>query len=169
MSGIDFTDPYWGDAVSGVEPGWRPIVRELDQKLRAAAPEFEYAQLKEKYGGLRVYLRFPENMPAQIRDRARELVREAEEKASRKCENCGTTGRLREDRAWVRTLCDECDVEGEDAGRVADGNRGDRLRRRWPCVSPRAALSAICGPVFWQLRSVSCAMILTCRKPTNCI
>lgn len=115
MGEIDFKDPYRG-RYSGVGEGWQPILQDLDRKLRAAAPGFKYAQVKEKCGGLRVYLDFPENAPQQIRDQAHVLVIEAMRQADQTCEKCGKPGRLREDRAWVRTLCDQCDHQAEHAG-----------------------------------------------------
>ncbi|WP_131824424.1 hypothetical protein [Mycobacteroides abscessus] len=82
--------------------GWYSILIELDRKLIAAAPTILYCQIKEKFGGLRVYL-------SEHDIRAQQWVREAEASASKACEICGNPGQLRSSRPWIRTLCDACE------------------------------------------------------------
>jgi hypothetical protein len=89
--------PAWYDAVGA---GWLPILEELHPKLLAADPGYRVAQVKEKFGGLRVYLSTAEPAAAHA------AINAAEERALRTCEECGAPGRLREG-GWVKTLCDE--------------------------------------------------------------
>lgn len=55
--------------------------------------------LKEKFGGLRCYL----SCETQAMS---DLIREAEGRSFRICEDCGAPGRPRPG-SWIRTLCDE--------------------------------------------------------------
>jgi hypothetical protein len=88
--------------------GWIPIMRELCEKIQAeidsdpeAYKDLEFTQVKEKWGGLRVYLNY-------YYPKIEELVDDAEAKSFETCEVCGKPGKLREDRSWIVTLCDEC-------------------------------------------------------------
>ncbi|OAQ69803.1 hypothetical protein VFPPC_02383 [Pochonia chlamydosporia 170] len=56
--------------------------------------------VKEKFGGLRVYMGVQD---PQIED----IVREAVDESWRTCERCGHDGELRRG-AWLVTLCDGC-------------------------------------------------------------
>ena len=89
------------------DEGWHPMIYELLDKIQAIVdenPEYEdlrVTQIKEKYGGLRVYLNFD---PPEISD----MIDEYEEKSYETCEICGAKGKTREDRRWYKTLCDDC-------------------------------------------------------------
>jgi hypothetical protein len=89
--------PAWYDAVGA---GWLPILEELHLQLLAVDPRYGVAQVKEKFGGLRVYLATPEPDAASL------AIDAAEERALRTCENCGQPGAPREG-SWIKTLCDE--------------------------------------------------------------
>ena len=93
--------PGCGSAVD-VMPGWHPLLIELDAALAAAAPDVRYAQIKSKWGGLRVYLESGWNKAAY------QLIRDAEALALRTCEQCGAPGQMRVRMRWYRTLCDGC-------------------------------------------------------------
>lgn len=82
--------------------GWHPLLMECHEQLVVLAPDYRVGQLKEKFGGLRLYLDgsyAPEVYP---------LVHATEEKSHQICEWCGAQGVLRTDRRWVLTLCDTC-------------------------------------------------------------
>ena len=91
-------------------PGWWPIIWRLCENLEREAhreglskdedewPAFR--QIKEKYGTLKAYLRG--------NDRMHSLAQAAELCSARTCEVCGAPGTLRDERAWVQTLCDRC-------------------------------------------------------------
>jgi len=86
--------------------GWIPIMRELCEKIQVIIdnnPEyddFRFTQVKEKWGGLRVYCNYD---PPEIDA----LIDDAVAKAYATCEVCGKEGSLREDLSWIVTVCDE--------------------------------------------------------------
>jgi hypothetical protein len=93
--------------VRGVQEGWRPLVREALAQLRATAREeelegFAVAQVKQKLGGLRIYVEGYEG----AWDRIGPAIRRARERAAVTCELCGRPGALRIDREFIQTLCD---------------------------------------------------------------
>jgi hypothetical protein len=116
----------WGIACGA---GWKDLIGDACEKLQKFADEngitIEFAQVKEKYGGLRLYIDvdYPEghkfkdvvvqdaeeSLKEEINQLWRDIytiVGEAEKKSYRTCEVCGNTGETRSG-GWVRTLCDE--------------------------------------------------------------
>ena len=88
--------------------GWTPLIIELLDKLQAivdAEPErykdFEITEIKEKYGGLRVYTSI---YTEQIED----LIDSYAYRAEETCEVCGEPGSLREHNHWWKTVCGKC-------------------------------------------------------------
>ena len=78
-----------GASRSDVYPGWVDIVAELDAEIAKIEPAYILDQVKEKFGGLRYYVRTTPETSEQIQ----ELIRAAEERASRTCQICGQPGR----------------------------------------------------------------------------
>lgn len=75
-----------------------------DEKYFHEVPKhFSVQQVKEKFGSLRFYI---SSAPMEIFD----MVRTAENKSYRICEECGKNGNgfYRDDMPWIRTLCDKC-------------------------------------------------------------
>lgn len=91
-------------------PGWWPIITRLDRDLRKISITYRVAQVKEKFGGLRYYTELDNS---SCKDEFYARIREAEEEASRTCEECGQPGKLRDRRGWLKTLCDEEATEWE--------------------------------------------------------
>lgn len=87
-------------------PGWWPILDRLHDQLASLDPDYEFGQVKEKLGRLRVYVKIS---PGVRREAAR-VVRAAEAGSAETCERCGDRGELRADRRWKLTLCDDCDT-----------------------------------------------------------
>lgn len=88
------------------ESKYNPIVTaEMIQEKKQAMDD-EYAispvavQVKEKFGGLRFYVRGP------VTDDQMTMISFAEHLASNTCEVCGKRGRRRGG-GWIRTLCNE--------------------------------------------------------------
>lgn len=86
--------------------GWVELVLNLDAELSHVVPDYEIAQVKEKFGGLRFYIEsfgIPRDDPRY--DIARELIREAEEQSFHICQVCGEPGEINTD-GWHRVLCE---------------------------------------------------------------
>lgn len=91
------------DHMEDVGQGWWPILAQLHDDIRALDPDYSVAQVKEKYGGLRVYLSTAEP------DSIGRLIDEAEAASLRTCEECGQSGEPGPSRPggyWIKTLCD---------------------------------------------------------------
>lgn len=88
-----------------VGKGWHGLLVELHEQIVELDPEYELAQVKEKFGGLRVYL--SSDPECAHYGAIQDLIEVAEKKADQICEQCGTPGSLREG-SWLLTLCDAC-------------------------------------------------------------
>jgi len=118
----------WGRWIR-CDRGWYPLLVELDEQLRALAPNYVIHQVKEKFGGLRYYwepgeeVRDPSDPGGEAvvggeaviaeRERrmevAKQLVNTAEKRAGVTCELCGAAGRLHRTPAGrYKTLCPDC-------------------------------------------------------------
>ena len=84
-----------------VGPGWSNILFDLHRNLVKVSPDYDIGQIKEKFGGLRVYLDngWGEEVEA--------LIDAATARAAETCEVCGLPGKLRDNRSWLKTLCDD--------------------------------------------------------------
>lgn len=94
-----------------VGQGWHPILLDLHAQIVAVCPDYVVGQVKEKFGGLRVYLdhRNAEQIgyPKQVWD----AIHTAEALSMRICEDCGAAGTIgprRPGGVWVKALCDGC-------------------------------------------------------------
>lgn len=96
--------PEW---LSGVNIGWRGILETLHGELLAVCPDYQVSQVKEKFGGLRVYLNAVVVDDSAQFNAVHALVRLAEERSYRTCEWCGEPGEERGG-GWIKTLCDGC-------------------------------------------------------------
>ncbi|KXO92879.1 MULTISPECIES: hypothetical protein [Tsukamurella] len=85
-----------------IRPGWYPIIIDLDRKLSAIDPSYQLVQVKEKFGGLRYYVEFE---PDRTRPGFGDLIRAAERRSERTCEECGAEGAPSHRGSWARTLC----------------------------------------------------------------
>ena len=81
-----------------VGDGWTPMVRALVDLC--CLYEVEILQVKEKFGGLRFYV-------GSAPDGLNQLIWAAENYSFRICEECGESGKLRQDLDWALTLCDK--------------------------------------------------------------
>jgi hypothetical protein len=88
----------WFDIINGA---LRNIQEDYD-KLTAKQQEGTYVvQIKEKFGGLRIYM-------SQQTDYMREIIQAAETLAYATCEECGATEKIAQaDTRYIRTLCPE--------------------------------------------------------------
>jgi hypothetical protein len=118
----DYKDPEWIAEIKrrypmmfqgidlynfGCDDGWRSILEELCANLAAMElPALRILQIKEKFGGLRVYVR---GGNAAVNAEFRKAVGEA----AKTCEVCGAPGVIDQRSAegpfrWVKTLCAPC-------------------------------------------------------------
>lgn len=79
--------------------GWYNILDELFSELNKH--DVQLMQVKEKFGGLRVYLNGGS-------DEVYNLIDKAEEKSFKTCESCGNPGKNQEINYWLYTVCEEC-------------------------------------------------------------
>jgi hypothetical protein len=93
MRGAKFDREY---AKKCVAPGWHSLVNELFDL--AEKENFTVAQVKEKYGTLRIYV-----------DGASEdvykMIDDLERRSATMCEICGEVGELVNRGNWVKTRC----------------------------------------------------------------
>lgn len=83
--------------------GWYDIIDKLCEQLQKYK-EVEIAQLKEKFGGLTIYL---DNVPQENRKEVYDLISDTERKSYSICEYCGNPATLRRGN-WLKTICDAC-------------------------------------------------------------
>ena len=87
----------------------KTIIAKYNQKLKEEdldTEPLEFIQIKEKWGGLRIYLNY---YVPEIADQIHEL----ESKSLNICEHCGTNKNVKRDwtHGWIMTLCDKCREE----------------------------------------------------------
>ena len=87
----------------------KTIIAKYNQKLKEEdldTEPLEFIQIKEKWGGLRIYLNY---YVPEIADQIHEL----ESKSLNICEHCGTNNNVKRDwtHGWIMTLCDKCREE----------------------------------------------------------
>lgn len=103
-------DPKYPSMMFGIEcgPGWYNIIlwtcSELKEYFNNQDPklleDFYFTQIKEKFGGLRIYTSFSTN-------EIEEIISKACKMASVTCEETGEVGKLREINGWYHTVSDE--------------------------------------------------------------
>lgn len=98
----DILNLPWGFQVG---PGWYELISELLSKIKKTKlnSKFIIVQVKEKFGGLRVYTQ-------HANDEQLELIEEYEKKSYEVCEDCGKPGTMRTD-DWHHVTCDVCEAK----------------------------------------------------------
>ena len=88
----------WGFAH---DDGWFDLVWRLCEAIEALGPDegFKVEQVKEKFGTLRFYV-------SGGNEAIHELIWKVQGQSHHICEVCGQPGSLRDDRRWIRTLCE---------------------------------------------------------------
>lgn len=84
--------------------GWCDLIRATCWAIAALDPEARLAQVKEKFGMLRMYTEGGTN------DEAGLAIQYAEKLSKHICESCGERGTLGtiNGGSWVKCLCEEC-------------------------------------------------------------
>ena len=101
--------------LSGVGPGWFPILETMIAKLKVLGWTGRFEQIKEKMGTLRVYATDEGSFTSPIAM----AISEAEDASTTVCEECGAPGRLRKTTyGWYHTSCDGCATSREVANKL---------------------------------------------------
>lgn len=94
-------------------PGWFEIIKSACEKIAKVIekhPEqsgFRFAQIKEKFGGLRLY--YSGTFPSAGKLEIDEILESAEQEAYKTCEECGAKDDVTTDGpGWILTLCCKC-------------------------------------------------------------
>jgi len=102
------SEPQYPYELFGIEcgKGWeglyRPIMDYIDEYNKTSGDNVEIHQIKEKFGGLRMYL-------SHYTDELRKMIREAEEKSFHTCEICGKhIDNPIVEHHWIYSECQEC-------------------------------------------------------------
>lgn len=104
--------------------GWLALIDSLSDFL-SKFNGVEYAQIKEKFGTLTVYLDFNESVSDDTIQMCREVVAQYSTMSATTCEICGNTKaeRSTSEFGWIKTLCpkhtkerDERDKEFDNVG-----------------------------------------------------
>lgn len=115
-----------------VPPGWRDLVETLFDGIAAAMARhpgrhLALRQVKEKFGGLRIYLgpvADADGTWPEVPDTVRTLLAGAERRSFLTCDRCGGPGCLRVRTGWYATRCDPCAEAGSTP--VCDGVDGEQ-------------------------------------------
>jgi hypothetical protein len=90
--------------LSDVGVGWHPLLAEAHRRVSEVWPDYTIVQVKEKWGGLRIYLAATEGN--EWRD-VEPILADIEARSLLTCEHCGQPG-VRRQVGWIKTMCDEC-------------------------------------------------------------
>ena len=102
--------PQWPYELFGIEcgEGWKklyqPIIDYIEEynKDKEEEDKIEIHQIKEKFGGLRVYV-------SKYTKELEDMIRKAEEESFTTCEDCGKKiDTYKTHNHWMYALCDEC-------------------------------------------------------------
>lgn len=90
---------------STIMPGWWPVIRDALENIAKVSPGSSVDQIKEKFGGLRLYIT-PGEDNAWMADH---YVDQAQAACWRLCCHCGTDqGVSTKGPGWISTECDSC-------------------------------------------------------------
>lgn len=84
---------------SAIGPGWQPMVKRFLQEVN---PDAQVVQIKEKFGGLRLYI-------DKLTPEESKTAEQLEKKSYTICEDCGNPGRETMRLGWISTLCEDCE------------------------------------------------------------
>ena len=90
--------------------GWSPLLKEALDKVQDLGVRICVVQVKEKFGGLRVYVD-PHEQTDHEEPRWPEvenILESAQVKSFKTCEGCGTTEEVTTSGGWLKTLCPTC-------------------------------------------------------------
>lgn len=77
-----------------VDEGWYPLVVSLDAQLLLLDPDYKVFQIKEKFGGLRFYMKASKPENVEVYKKMQKLIRDYEQLSLKTCEATGKEGVL---------------------------------------------------------------------------
>jgi hypothetical protein len=94
-----------------VEDGWREIIETVSSSIAAAVAEchtgeMTITQIKEKFGGLRIYTQ-SRGLPDEVIEKADDAIELAEARSECTCETCGAAGVIHDRAGWLTTRCEK--------------------------------------------------------------
>lgn len=117
----DEIEEKWGDRFAPrwghwwPREGWFNLIDEALTMLAEMRPDFQLHQVKEKFGGLRIYTSYDGDK--EVREAMAPFIA----RAYSTCEWCGSEEDTRQnDEGWILTLCADCHTK-RDAGGKAPG------------------------------------------------
>jgi len=108
--GLFDLETKWGFIGFDTDVGWNDLIdkallklNELNNKDPELEDEYKIKvlQIKEKYGGLRLYTNWSN-------DAIDAIVDEAETEAAQTCEHCGSKDNVTTEGGWLKTYCSGC-------------------------------------------------------------
>lgn len=84
------------------DDGWFSLLDEALQAMADLNIPIQIDQVKEKFGGLRIYYHDGD-------ERVDSIIKIAEEKASKTCERCGLPGEIKKIKNWYTCICPKCE------------------------------------------------------------
>lgn len=113
------------------DEGWKNLielalyemVRNSDEK---DIPYFQVTQVKEKFGGLRIYYNTRVDTPKETRGIIHGVISTLEDISYKTCEMCGRPGTIRKTK-WIRVLCEWCVMKGKFKHLI--GGTTNKIRR----------------------------------------
>jgi hypothetical protein len=84
--------------LTSVGEGWAPLVNRVFDKMETIKGNIKIIQVKEKYGGLRIYTDYSNKELDKV-------INDVEKESLTICEVCGEPGTIR-GKSWYYTACD---------------------------------------------------------------
>lgn len=100
-------------------PGWYPLIDNCLRKIQSlnVYKEIHISQVKEKFGGLRIYYNLyrEDQSPCTpgLSEKIDVIIREAESEAEMTCEQCGARNSKAESRLGHNNVCSVCKAKIE--------------------------------------------------------
>jgi hypothetical protein len=91
----------------GIGEGWLPILKDMIDELIEKGWDKQIRQIKEKFGGLRVYI-------SDTNNELQDIINKYEIKSHEFCEECGEAGETIKIYGWLYTLCENHANEKEE-------------------------------------------------------
>lgn len=110
-------------ALESVGAGWASLIHEVFDFLANHQQKFRIIQVKEKWGGLRIY--YVENRyDVAEMETFDNLIRDIENRSLKMCETCGAPGLVRGD-SWYYTSCEQHAKNNEPPHAWQPGDKND--------------------------------------------